>query len=315
MNLHAIDLNLLPVLDALLSEHSTLRAAEKLGRSQSAVSAALGRLRHLLKDPLFVRDGQKIVPTDFALGLAAPLRDILHGIDQLLDGGKGFDPATARLVFKMTGSDFYSELLMPKLAETLALSAPFVQTQIVDLVPENYVASLARDGVDLAFLPKTAFPEWCDFSVVHRSGFALIARRGHPRLQRAGIKPFDEVPIDLFCDLGHVLFSPEGKLKGMGDAALERIGRSRRVVMTLPVFSGVVNAVTSSDLVALMPEQIALDRGAALGGEVYRLPFAMPTVEICMVWHRRHTLSPAHRWMRGVIGDILGQMNRLRMTT
>ncbi len=80
MNLSAFDLNLLKVLDALLREGSTVRAGQRAGLSQPAVSAALSRLRHALNDPLFVREGRGLVPTDFARTLEAPLRDALDQI-------------------------------------------------------------------------------------------------------------------------------------------------------------------------------------------------------------------------------------------
>jgi len=72
MNLAAFDLNLLKVLDALLREGSTVRAGQRAGLSQPAVSAALSRLRHALNDPLFVREGRGLVPTDYARSLESP---------------------------------------------------------------------------------------------------------------------------------------------------------------------------------------------------------------------------------------------------
>jgi DNA-binding transcriptional LysR family regulator len=78
VNLRTFDLNLLRVLDALLREGSTVGAARRLGLSQPAVSSALGRSRHALGDPLFIRQGQGLVPTSFATGLELPLRGVLE---------------------------------------------------------------------------------------------------------------------------------------------------------------------------------------------------------------------------------------------
>jgi len=99
MNLHAFDLNLLRVLNALLAEQSTVRAAERIGLSQSAVSAALGRLRAALDDPLFVRQGQRIVPTDFARSLEMPLKTILDDLGKLLLEHVDFDPSNVAQSF------------------------------------------------------------------------------------------------------------------------------------------------------------------------------------------------------------------------
>jgi len=132
MNLHAFDLNLLRVLNALLAEQSTVRAAERIGLSQSAVSAALGRLRAALDDPLFVRQGQRIVPTDFARNLEMPLKTILDDLEKLLLEHVDFDPLNVAQSFKIGASDFFAIMLMPRLADIMSRSAPHMQVQLVD---------------------------------------------------------------------------------------------------------------------------------------------------------------------------------------
>lgn len=306
MNFASFDLNLLRVLDALLSEGSTVRAGARVGLSQPAVSAALRRLRHALDDPLFIRQGQRLVPTDYARTLAQPLRDSLDDLAALLSGPHRFEPAESDETFNISGSDFFAEMLMPQLGERLSRIAPGVRVQLVDLVPDNYVQSLESRKVDLALIPRpTEWPSWVDWQPLFRSDFAVIARRDHPRLSRAGIAPGATVPIDLFCDLGHILFSPEGKLSAMGDAALAAVGRQRRVVMTMPVFFGVARAVAESDHIALLPGQLALRLSAPLGLDVFWPPMPVPTPLIGMVWQKRLTSAPAHRWMRDEIAALL----------
>lgn len=309
MNLQTLDLNLLRVLDALLREQSTVKAGEKIGLSQPAVSAALGRLRHALNDPLFVRHGQRIVPTEYAASLELPLRRILDDLVGLLAEPGGFNAADAERSFKLAGSDFFAEMLIPPLAVMLSRFAPKIQVQLVDLVPENYIATLEKHGIDLALVPKTDFPGWVDYAPTFRSSFVMVAREGHPRLERAGVCSGDVVPIDLFCDLGHVVFSPEGKLKAMGDAALARMGRERRVVMTMPVFGGVCNAVSGSDLVALLPEQLAKKMAPRMGLTIYVPPMPLNPALICMIWHKRNTGEPAHRWLRDRVVEVLSPLD------
>ncbi|MCX7644319.1 MAG: LysR substrate-binding domain-containing protein [Rhodobacteraceae bacterium] len=310
VNFRTLDLNLLRVLDALLREGSTVRAARRVGLSQPAVSAALGRLRRALGDPLFLRHGQGLVPTDFARGLALPLREALERLEALLAGPEPFDPATARLGFKLAGSDFFAELLMPRLARRMLEVAPEVTVQLVDLVPESYIATLEREAVDLALIPRMAFPDWAEHRPLFRSDFVVIARSRHPRLDEAGLAAGGTIPLDLYCALGHVLFSPEGRRRGLGDAVLEAAGRTRRVAMTLPVFSGVCRAVAESELIALLPRQLALDAAPRLGLEVYAPPLPVPPATICMVWHRRSTLGPAHRWLREEVAALLAPLDQ-----
>lgn len=105
MNLSAFDLNLLKVLDALLRERSTVRAGERVGLSQPAVSAALGRLRAAFGDPLLMRDGQQMRPTEFALALVLPLTQLLEDSSRLLNPAS-FDPVSAVQTFRIAASDF-----------------------------------------------------------------------------------------------------------------------------------------------------------------------------------------------------------------
>lgn len=305
MNISGFDMNLLRVLDALLRDGSVTRAAERIGLSQPATSAALGRLRHALGDPLFVRQGQRLVPTDYARSLEIPLREVLDRAGALIAGPAAFDPATAVGTFRIGGSDFFAEMLMRALGAAVFRQAPGMILQLVDLVPEDYLATLERRAVDLVLVPEAAFPEWTEREPLFRSSFRMIARRDHPRLRGAGVAQGGVVPLDLFCDLGHVLFSPEGKLRAMGDAALAAVGRQRRVAMTVPVFSGVCRAVAQSDLVGLLPRQMAEAMAPGLGLDIYSLPMPVPAATIVMVWHRRAARNPAHRWMRGLVGDLL----------
>jgi DNA-binding transcriptional LysR family regulator len=309
MNLSGFDLNLLKVLDALLREGSTTRAAARIGLTQPAVSAALSRLRLSLKDELFVRQGQGLVPTEFALSLRDPLREALEGLERLLVGSAIFDPARSDLVFRIAGLDFFSEMLMPDLARIIVSEAPYMRVQLLDLVPSAYVEMLEREQVDLSIMQRMEVPDWIRSEPLFRSPFTVIARKDHPRLARAGLSPGGTIPIDLFCDLGHVLLSSDGRLRAMGDDALARLGRERRVVMTLPFFSGITRVVSETDLVALVPRQLAERVAPRLGLATYVQPMPMAVPLICMYWHRRAEANPAQAWLRQRIAGVLGALD------
>lgn len=306
VNLYNFDLNLLRVLDALLRTNSTVGAARLVGLSQPAVSAALGRLRHALGDELFFRRGQGLAPTQFAESLETPLRNLLDEMATLLQGPTDFDPSQSDRNFKISGSDFFAEMLMPSLAERLQVVAPAMRVHLVDFVQDSYIHAIEEHDIDFALLPEIDLPDWAESRVMFRSGFSVIARKGHPRFEQAGVKPDAVVPLDLYCDLAHVLFSTQGNSRAIGDAALARIGRERRVVMTMPVFSGVYRAVAGSDLIALLPSAFAKRIAPAANLEVYRLPMRIEITNIIMVWHRRHSASPAHIWLREEVAGLLG---------
>ncbi|MWD26049.1 LysR family transcriptional regulator [Aquicoccus sp. SCR17] len=308
MNFATFDLNLLRALDAIFREGSTVKAAARLGLSQSAVSGSLSRLRHALGDPLFVRQGNRLVATDYAAGLKEPVSKELERIEAILSPPARFDPRTAEGTFRIAASDFFAEMLMPALADLLQREAPGIRAQLIDLVPQDYVASLDRRSANIALIPDTTLPDWVCREVLFRSPFHVIARRGNPGL--VGLAPGDVMPYEVFCTLHHVLFSPEGNIAAMGDAALERVGRKRRVAMTVPVFSGVCRAVRESDLIALVPAQLAADVADTFDLQVFKPPMPIDPPLIIGIWHKRSQNTPLAAWMRERVFGIMRGLDR-----
>ena len=309
MNFKTFDLNLLRVLDALLLERSTVKAGQRVGLSQPAVSAALKRLREATGDQLLVRSGQGMMPTDYAHSIELPLRLFLGDLETLLSVNQTFDPAAAQDVFKIAGSDFYSELMMPELLRHAQARAPQVKVQLVDLVADSHLASLKQYSVDMALVPQIDLPDWAEGRLLFHSDFAVIARKGNPRVVHAGLTDGQVIPLDLFCDMGHVLYSPQGNLRAMGDAALAREGRERRVVTTVPTFASVWRNVAKSDLIAILPAQLAKAVAPDNGLSIYQPPLAIDQVKIVLIWHKRFTGNPAHRWMRDLIAKVMLPLN------
>ncbi|WP_235824114.1 LysR family transcriptional regulator [Falsiruegeria mediterranea] len=303
VNFATLDLNLLRVLDALFSEGSTVKAARRLAMSQSAVSGALSRLRHALDDPLFVRQGNRLVATDYASGIESGLREEFERLEALLAPPATFDPRTAEGTFRIAASDFFAELLMPPLGDRLQKSAPKLRAQLVDLVPNDYVASLERRNADIALIPDLKLPDWVNREPLFHSPFHVIARKGHPKL--GGLQEGMQMHMDTFCALHHVLFSPEGNLAAMGDAALRRVGRQRQVAMTVPVFSGVCRAVSESDLIALVPAQLAKKVAKTFGLRVFEPPMSIEPALIIGIWHKRSDSAPMPTWMRRQVFELM----------
>ena len=308
MNFATFDLNLLRVLDAIFREGSTVNAARRLGLSQPAVSGGLSRLRHALGDPLFVRQGNRLVATDYAAGLKEPVRQELERIEAMLSPPVAFDPQTAQGTFRIAASDFFAEMLMPLLGDVLQRKAPGIRAQLVDLEPQDYVASLERRNADVALVPDMELPDWVRREVLFRSPFQVIARKENPGT--TGLKPGQVMPFDVFCTLHHVLFSPEGNITAMGDAALAKVGRQRHVAMTVPVFSGVCRAVRQSDLIALVPAQLAADVASTFDLQVFEPPMSIDPPVIIGIWHKRSDHTPLAIWMRDQIFTLMHRLDQ-----
>lgn len=308
MNFAAFDLNLLRVFDALVRERSATRAGERIGLSQPAVSSALGRLRALLDDQLFVRRGAEMVPTPRAEALAPALRDALAQIERALTGDERFDPAKAERTYALLGADFFSLLVMPRLYAAVARQAPKVRLRLVDSARGDVERLLLEDGIDLALERPLSVPDWISSELMFVSPFVMVAAKAHPRIAAAGVAPGQPLPLDLFCTLPHAIRSIDGSMGGLMDEALAAQGRRREVVLALPHFHGVALAVAGSELIAALPVQFATAMAGELGLAVYAPPFPSPAPEIRMYWHSRHDRNPAHQWLRAQVQAVIADL-------
>jgi DNA-binding transcriptional LysR family regulator len=308
MNFNALDLNLVRVFDALMTERSATRAGARIGLSQPAVSAALVRLRHALNDQLFVRRGNEMVPTPRAEQLAELARGALSRIELMVEPQGEFDPARLTRHFTIMGSDFVSMLMMPLLTRRVREKAPAVVLRLRDTSIGDIARVLREDAVDIAIEPAHWVSEPLSRTYLYPSPFLVIAARGHPRLVDAGIRPGEAIPAELFCRLPHALRSVDGDESGLVDAALMRQGRRRYVGLTLPQFEAVARSVAQGAFVASLPSQFAEDAAGRLPLDVFRLPVQVPVPEIVMFWHPRHDADRAHRWLRQQVVACVGEL-------
>jgi len=305
MNFAALDLNLLRVFDAMMLERSTVRAGERIGLSQPAVSSALGRLRQITGDQLFVRDGNSMVPTPRALMLQQPVRSALAQVEEALRAAAEFDPGTSRQTFRIIGSDYFSSLLMPRLAQAIAPAAPSVRLQMLDHASSEIAAQLSDGRVDLAVGPPFQVPEWIAQKKLHDSYIVSVARKDHPVLLANAIAPGRRIPPEVFCQIPQVLMSMDGSFRGSMDAALVEQGLTRTVAMTVPHFQAVALCVAESDLLGNLPVHFARRAASMLDLNLYMPPFDPPILGGSLFWHKRFDKDPANGWLRGRIEEAL----------
>ena len=308
MNFAALDLNLLRVFDAMMLEGSTVAAGERIGLSQPAVSSALGRLRHVTGDALFVRDGNRMVPTARALELGGSVRAALAGLEEALSRASGFDPARSERTFRILGSDYFSNLLMPRLAAAVAPLAPGVTLQMLDRPGSEIVAELSEGRVDAAVGPSFATPDWIGERRLYESHIVCAARRGHSVLAAHGVEPGTRIPAELFCEIPQVLMSMDGAMRGTMDGALEEQGLRRRVAMTVPHFQAVALCVAESGMLGNLPVHFARAAAGLLGLELYLPPFDPPILSTCIFWHRRLERDPANMWLGDAIAAAMQEV-------
>lgn len=298
MNTSNFDLNLLRVFDTLLRERNVSRAAERLALSQPAVSNALGRLRELLDDPLLVRVGRSMQPTPRALALEAPIRAALQQIEESLNAGLHFDPANSNRRFRIALTDYVELICLPRLLQQLAVEAPQVQIEIQHLSPSLPSEALDKGELDLALGRFDAVPE----SFVRRQWMSetlqLAARRDHPLLDRTP-------DLQHFLTLRH-LWVHGGQTKGMVDQWLAGQDLQRQIAYTTPNYMQAAHIVATTDLVAVLPTQLARYFARLLPLQLYDLPFHLGPFHLDIVSLALRERDAALQWLIGKIQHLGG---------
>jgi DNA-binding transcriptional LysR family regulator len=307
MDLNAMDLNLLVVLDAILEHRNVTRAGAAVGLSQPAMSAALARLRRVFNDPLFVRSGAEMKPTSRALELTAPVRQVMDTVRADILQCSRFDPSTSDRRFALLTSELGEMLFLPPLLVQLAEIAPRVRIATLARAPQAAAEALESGVADLAlgYFPDLHKPGFVEQKLFDNSAVCLV-RRGHPcvgsRLTPEG-----------YLAAAHIVVRPDGR-EHVFDQFVQRRRLRRNVVLELSHFFSLLPVLESSDLIATVPRDMAelCKRYADL--HILELPLRTPSIPIHQTWHERVHRDPAHAWLRGMIHELIPGA-RLRAAT
>ncbi len=302
MNFTAFDLNLLRVFNVLMRERSATRAGEQVGLSQPAVSAALNRLREVLDDKLFVRQGNEMIPTPRAESIAPGIQDALETLEQLLAASGKFDPSTLTRNFTLMGADFFAVLFVPRLVRRLADVSDGISLRFLDTARGDVERLLSDDAIDMALERPLETPEWIESEPLFFSPFKIIVAADNPILD--SIKHETVMSFDVIASLKWALRASDGSLRGYIDDTLEKLGKKRRVVLAMPHFAPLVDCVAGSHLAAAIPAQFATAYAEPKGLRVFNLPFESPALPINLYWHSRRTRDPAHAWLRKLVHEL-----------
>jgi len=295
MNWGAFDLNLLIVFDAVMQERSVTRAGSRIGLSQPAMSHALGRLRHMLKDDLFIRTPEGMVPTPRAELLAQPLRNALSEMQLALEPA-AFVPASSDRRFVLSLNNYAAVVIASPLVAAVSAAAPSVRLDLRPGGTLDVVEQLDRGDLDLTLGSMSNAGERFAAATLLEDSFVTVMRRGHPATRR-------KLSAAAFASLSHLEISSTREDTGFADHWLAERGLTRRVALRAPYLSA-ASILVQSDLVATLSERIAREFVRHHPLQLCPPPFKSPTVVTTMLWHRRLDRHPAHRWLRGVISSV-----------
>jgi DNA-binding transcriptional LysR family regulator len=295
MNLGAFDLNLLIVFDAVMQERSVTRAGSRIGLSQPAMSHALNRLRYMLKDELFVRAPEGMMPTPRAEELAQPLRNALSEMQLALEPAT-FDPAASDRGFVLAVNNYAAVVLASPLVAAVSAAAPAVRLDLRPSGTLDIVDRLDRGDLDLAIGSMDSPGERFAAAPLLEDPFVVVMRRDHPagrrKLSAAG-----------FAALPHLEISSSGEDTGFIDGWLAESGLVRRVALRAPYLSA-APILVQSDMVASLSRRIAQEFVRNHPLQIREPPYDAPQVRTIMLWHRRLNRQPAHRWLREIILSV-----------
>jgi DNA-binding transcriptional LysR family regulator len=296
VDLSGVDLNLLVVFEALWLEHSVTGAAVRLHLGQPAVSSALGRLRQLFHDQLFVRVGKEMCPTAKARAIAPELLHALQILRSSLLNHNQFDPRTSTRTFAIATSDYLANLILPTLIQTQAAEFPGIQWQILALEKELWIQDLERGTYDLAIGTFGELPDSIvSFSLIDDS-FVGICRHGHPLLT-------SEMDLERFVSFSHILFTLRRDSHGIVDKLLAGQGYRRRIGLTTPYWFILPNAIIPSDLIAIVPHCLACHFIQHYPIAKFDLPLALPKIVLEVASHRWNESDPALNWLKEKLRD------------
>ena len=302
-----IDLHLVKVLYTVISERSVSRAAMRLQSTQPMVSAQLKRLRELTGDPLLVRSGQGLAPTDAALAMLEPATRLLREAETLFapqQRSGPFDPAASRVNFRIAASDYLDPLFLPRVVELLKREAPLAQVELHPLSAEfDYRRKLASGEVDLVIGNWLRPPEELHLGRLMSDEIVCLVAADHPAATvKGGGRGWT---AERYLQSEHVApVALHAGAPGVIDEHLAAQGLQRNIVVRSAHFSLIPLMVARSWLVLTTGRLFCTRYVEAMGLSIVRCPVPFPPLTYYQLWHERSHAAPPLRWLREQVRDI-----------
>ncbi|MDQ6681105.1 MAG: LysR family transcriptional regulator [Pseudomonadota bacterium] len=316
-----IEVYLIRVLQTLITERSVSRAAMRLQSTQPAVSAQLKRLRAYTGDPLLVRSGNGMVPTETALQLLAPASRMLQDADRLFSPRsrqRGFEPQTSSAVFRIAASDYLDPLFLPELVARLKRAAPAVRLELRPLSGEfDYRRSLGSGEVDLVIGNWLEPPGELHLGRLLTDEIVCLVAEDHPAARSAASGPAKSAgssrsaaaarawTVERYLACEHVAPTPlHANATGFIDEHLASLGKTRDVMVKSAHFSLIPLMVAQSLLVLTTGRLFCSRYVDALPVRIVRCPVAFPPLTYYQLWHDLTHASASVKWLREQVRDV-----------
>ncbi|MFB9265240.1 LysR family transcriptional regulator [Bradyrhizobium erythrophlei] len=287
-----IDIGTLRTLVLVYDLRSFSAAAKRLDVNQSTISYAIERLRAVLGDPLFVRQGNGVSPTERCAALVVWAREMIGEIEGLASPAE-FDPATAQGSVTISCNYYERQTLIPQLSARLRARAPRVRLTLLDAAGHGHL-HLKQNQCDIVLGPVGIVGESVYRRHILTDHYVCVMDRTHP-LARG------KVTLSAYCRAEHVFVTHSGEWQPLYLDHLKARDIVLEPAVSLPNHDSLERIMSGTRLVATIPHHLARTMRSRL--HVAALPFRVP-ISIDMYWSARTAKSGLHKWARGLIAEV-----------
>lgn len=293
-----LDLNLLKAFVVLLDECNVSRSAQRLSITQPAMSGILNRLRESFHDPLFVRVQHGMQPTDRALQLGQIARKILQDVNTMLQPPQ-LEPAQLNMTVRIGAMDYVQQIIALPLILQLRQLAPNVKVALLPIQMQPIKTLFEQNKIDMALISKSHLTADVLQTKLYDERYVCVMSKTHPMAQQT-------LSLEQFCQLPFAMLSYNGgEFSGATDVALQKLGRQRKVMVSVNHISLLPQLLQNSDLMAVLPEHLAQTLPNVC---LQAPPIDVEGFTMMMAWHERTEQDIAYQWLRTIVLDIIRRL-------
>lgn len=297
------NLNLFRVMLAVADTGSTIEAGKQLNLSQSAVSHALKRLREMLGDPLFVKNGRHLVMTAHARNILPRVRGALESLSSSALQSTPFDPAHSGMTFQCGLRDALEYMLMPLLMRRARQNQWQVRFHVHRVAGEDIESSILAGTLDMAIGLNYPTGEQIASRELLREQHSVMLGPNHPAFASARLSLQD------YLDSAHVLVTLSEHERGMIDQGLRHLGgRQRQVALHCEHYHAAAQVVAETDLLLTMPRSYARSLAKLHGNRLLPLPFNCESISVRAYWRKSLTEEPYMIWLMTELHSLLDEL-------
>ncbi len=292
-----MDLNLFRVLEAIYTQGGISAAARSLHLTQPAITHSLNRLRELFGDPLFVRQGNRVIPTDTTRTVIAEVQWHLKGLQATTRMQPAFRAEELEQSFSVGFRDVLESIVFPPLLARLAGIAPGVRLLSRRVGASEVERELSAGGIDLVIDRRLAVGPRLSSEHLLDESLVVVMRRKHP-LAASNLRRSD------YLAARHIAVSQLSETSPL-DVLLTQDGRPRRIQLACQHYFSACQVVATTDLLLTMPSSYAVGFSRLLPLVAQALPIKLKPIPILAYWHPSRDHDRAHAWFRQMLIDTI----------